>query len=83
MYNLHKTDPPPTSGQPLLDDGEAEGEAEGEGLLLQLVLRHKLGQTVGNVVEQGVPRAHHQPLRDGEDLGLHHKVALTFQGRKL
>ena len=50
---------------------ETKGESERQLLSAQIVLRDKLVQAGGDVVEQLIARPGHDVLGDGEDLGVH------------
>ena len=54
-------------GEPLLPAGEGEGEAEGEDLPAELPVVDKVGEALGDVVEQPHPGVPHEI---GRNLGV-------------
>ena len=66
--------------QTLLLAGEAECEAQWKTLRLvsNIPVRHKVGQTLGNVIKQLVARALHDLLRDGVHLGVHGELLVRL-----
>lgn len=66
-------------GEAQLAQREREGEAQWQALLIDIVLRHKVGEALGYVIEQLGAGADHNVLGDGIDAGLHLEVVVLLQ----
>lgn len=56
---------------------KAEGESQRQFFVLNLLLFHETGQTVGDVVEQLLARTQHYVLGDGENFRSHFEMVGT------
>ncbi|KNC26511.1 hypothetical protein FF38_08637 [Lucilia cuprina] len=68
-----------TLGEAQLCQGEGESEAQRQTLLVDVMLVHKVGQTLGDMIKQLCARAQHNMLGNGVDARLHLEVMFLLQ----